>query len=184
MSHRGKIPDVLSVGERLSFAARLLPAFCLLLEHCQHRWGQRVSGSLDKEHMRINHVMFGGKIYKVHPPKQVGSNTVTDIRIRQSYPKGKRKTELKPEDWHTDWITVRCWGQTSEIAQELEENQFITVEGRLRHEEWKNKEGQTQSRVVLVATFIHRVPGTFNDVTSDKAPAGVIPPESTEEVPF
>lgn len=99
----------------------------------------------------------------------LGDKSVTEIRLRQSYPKGRKKSgnqQLKPEDFHTDWATAVCWGLTSDIAQQLEVDDFIIVEGRWHHEEWTDKKsGDKRQRDVIMTTYLHRETRTFGDVT-------------------
>jgi len=119
--------------------------------------------------MRLNHIYFAGKVYRIGQAREVGDKSVTEIRLRQSYPKGRKKSgnqELKPEDFHTDWATAVCWGLTSDIAQQLEVDDFIIVEGRWHHEEWTDKKsGDKRQRDVIMTTYLHREPRTFGDVT-------------------
>lgn len=133
---------------------------------------------------RINHVLFQGKIFRVGEKRQVNGKSVIELRIRQSYPKGKRKQNPAPEDFHTDWMTVKAWGQTADIAEGLEKDDWITVEGRLRHEEWKDKTtGSHREKTVLVASFLHRTPGTFKDVTASQ-PSEEFQPQPVDSDPF
>ena len=131
--------------------------------------------------MRLNHIYFAGKVYRVSDPRDVGEKTVCEIRLRQSYPKGRKrsgKVELKQEDFHVDWATAVCWGQTSDIAQQLNTDDFIIVEGRWHHEEWVDKNTQEKrQRDVIMATYIHREPRSFHDVTPSAATA-------EEDAPF
>lgn len=110
--------------------------------------------------MRLNVVCFSGKVFRVGDPRTVGESTVCEIRLRQSYPKG-RKTEgqkLERDDFHTDWATAVCWGMTAEVAQQLQEDDIVIVEGRWHHEEWVDKKtGDKRQRDVIKAAYIHKV---------------------------
>lgn len=105
---------------------------------------------------RINHAIFQGRVFRVSEPKTFGDKRKCEIRMRQSYPKGK-KPNGDVESFHTDWVSVVCWGMCCDIAQDIAQNDYITVEGRLKHEEWE-KDGKKQSRLVINATYIHREP--------------------------
>ena len=117
---------------------------------------------------RINMVMFQGKIFKVEE-KPVPGKKCAEIKMRQSYPKAPSRKLDNPtaEDFHTDWITVTCWGDTATIALELQANDYVCVQGRLRYEEWQNKEGEKRSKHVIVANYLHRTPGQYKDTVSN-----------------
>lgn len=120
---------------------------------------------------RLNSVIFQGKIFRIGELKKTkAGKPVTTIRMRQSYPKGQ--THSGDPDWHSDWIDVECWNKTAEIAHEsLNPDDYVTVEGRLKYEEWKDREtGKTRSKHVIVASFLHRMPGSYTDAVSNKVP--------------
>jgi single-strand DNA-binding protein len=56
----------------------------------------------------------------------------------------------------TTWFTVECWGNTAERACELiSDGVYVTVEGKLRVEEWTDKDGRSRyTLVVAQADFL------------------------------
>lgn len=106
---------------------------------------------------RINHVIFQGRVFRVSEVKTFGDKRKCEIRVRQSYPK-KKRPDGSVESFHTDWVSAVCWGMCCDIAQEVQQNDYITIEGRLKHEEWESKDGENKSRLVINATYIHREP--------------------------
>ena len=141
---------------------------------------------------RINMVMFQGKIYKVTEKPTKSGDLIVEIRMRQSYPKvkGRKLDNPDKDDFHTDWIDVVCFKDTAKIALELQPNQYICVQGRLRYEEWIDKQtGKKRNKHVIHASYLHRTPGEYKDTVSNTLPSNVedsFPAAETaaDEVPF
>lgn len=122
--------------------------------------------------------MFAGKVQEVTELKEAGGSKVCNVRIYQSYPK-KTDSDGNAEDWHSDWVTVVCWGKTAEIAQSLEKKQEVVVEGRLRYETWESKTGEKRSEVRISASFLHKT------AAAAAAKSEAFPPTpSAASVPF
>lgn len=106
--------------------------------------------------MRLNHVSFAGKVQKVSEIRQTkdGSKVCT-VSLYQSYPKQKSSSG-EVSEWHSDWVDVECWGQTAEVAQNLEKKQEVIVEGRLKYNSWIDKEGNKRNGLKISASFLHK----------------------------
>lgn len=144
---------------------------------------------------RINMVMYQGKIHKIEEKTHEGK-LIVEIRMRQSYPKvaGRKLDNPTQDDFRTEWITAVCYGDTAKLARDtLKPNDWVTVQGRLRHNEWVSKTGEKRSNHTIVASFLHRTPGTFTDATNNtlsaEMSAGFEAPRTNapaveDEVPF
>jgi len=130
--------------------------------------------------MRLNNVVFAGKVQEVTDLKQLGSSQVCNVRVYQAYPK-KLDDQGNAEEWHSDWVTIVCWGKSAEIAQTLEKKQEIVVEGRLRYETWETGAGEKRSELRITASFLHKVGPA---ATTRSAPLPVAQTSSADEPPF
>lgn len=75
--------------------------------------------------------------------------TVADLRLAVSRRYTLQSGEPKEE---TLFINVAVFGRQAEtVLKYMKKGRPILIEGRLRQEEWTNKDGQKQSRVSVVA---------------------------------
>jgi single-strand DNA-binding protein len=67
----------------------------------------------------------------------------------------KRKNATGETDEHTTWFRVTAWGRQAELANEyLAKGRQVYVEGRLRLEEYTDREGQKRFSAEVSATEI------------------------------
>lgn len=65
-----------------------------------------------------------------------------------------RRWKNKQDEWEEEvsFFDVNAWGELADnIAASLSKGSKVIVTGRLEQQSWENKEGQKQSKVVLVA---------------------------------
>jgi single-strand DNA-binding protein len=68
-----------------------------------------------------------------------------------------RRWKNKQDEWEEEvsFFDVNAWGELADnVAQSLTKGSRVIVSGRLEQQSWENKEGQKQSKVVLVADDI------------------------------
>lgn len=68
-----------------------------------------------------------------------------------------RRWKNKQEEWEEEvsFFDVNAWGELADnVASSLAKGSRVIVSGRLEQQSWENKEGQKQSKVVLVADDI------------------------------
>jgi len=68
-----------------------------------------------------------------------------------------RRWKNKQEEWEEEvsFFDVNAWGELADnVAASLTKGSRVIVSGRLEQQSWENKEGQKQSKVVLVADDI------------------------------
>lgn len=68
-----------------------------------------------------------------------------------------RRWKNKQDEWEEEvsFFDVNAWGELADnVAQSLSKGSRVIVSGRLEQQSWENKEGQKQSKVVLVADDI------------------------------
>ncbi|HKX32622.1 MAG TPA: single-stranded DNA-binding protein, partial [Blastocatellia bacterium] len=67
----------------------------------------------------------------------------------------KRKNVAGQNEEHTTWFRVTVWGRSGELANEyLAKGRQVYLEGRLRLEEYTDREGQTRISPEVTATDI------------------------------
>jgi single-strand DNA-binding protein len=68
-----------------------------------------------------------------------------------------RRWKNKQDEWEEEvsFFDVNAWGELADnVAASLSKGSRVIVSGRLEQQSWENKEGQKQSKVVLVADDI------------------------------
>ncbi len=68
-----------------------------------------------------------------------------------------RRWKNKQDEWEEEvsFFDVNAWGELADnVASSLSKGSRVIVSGRLEQQSWENKEGQKQSKVVLVADDI------------------------------
>jgi len=64
----------------------------------------------------------------------------------------KDKNGEKAEE--TSFVDVTCWDKTAEWAGELKKGRPVLVEGRLKQEQWEDKEGNKKSNLGIQAQSV------------------------------
>src|SRR5262245_12242478 len=68
----------------------------------------------------------------------------------------KRKNARGEQEEHTIWFRVTAWGRQAEVAAEyLAKGRQVYVEGRLRLEEYTDREGNPRTSAEVTASDIH-----------------------------
>src|SRR5215475_5649404 len=89
----------------------------------------------------------------------------------------KRKNVTGETEEHTTWFRVTAWGRQAELANEyLAKGRQVYVEGRLRLEEYTDREGQKRYSAEVSATEIqflgHRGDSSGGNAMEEMASAG------------
>lgn len=72
----------------------------------------------------------------------------------------RRRNQNGEEETTTTWFRVTLWGKLAEnLAKYLQRGKQVFVEGRLRLEEWEDRDGKTRYQLSVTATDI-RLLGT------------------------
>lgn len=100
----------------------------------------------------LNVVILTGNLTKDPELKETGSGTsVCELRLASNSSVKKNETwESKP-----NFFQVNVWGGLAEnCAKFLSKGSKIGIKGRLEWQRWETKEGETNSRVVVVAESV------------------------------
>jgi single-strand DNA-binding protein len=104
----------------------------------------------------------------------------------------KRKDKTGEMQDHTTWFRVTLWGRQAETAsQYLTKGRPVYIEGRLRVEEWTDRDGKARHTLEVHATdmqFIGGGRGSEEPHMERAAAAGASPAEATDmaddDIPF
>jgi single-strand DNA-binding protein len=104
----------------------------------------------------------------------------------------KRKDKSGEAQDFTTWFRVTLWGRQAETASQfLTKGRPVYIEGRLRLEEWTDRDGKSRNTLEVHATDMQFIGGTrseesgssFNKAaTTDRAPSE--PELSDDDIPF
>jgi single-strand DNA-binding protein len=103
----------------------------------------------------------------------------------------RRKDKAGEMQDQTTWFRVTLWGRQAETAsQYLQKGRPVYIEGRLRVEEWTDRDGKPRHTLEVHATDMQFLGGARSEEPlAEKAAAGVGPAEqqpdlSDEDIPF
>ena len=136
----------------------------------------------------LNKVFLIGNLTKDPEVRYTPSGSaVSDVRMAVSR---KFKLANGQEKEETCFVTVTVWGRQAEtVGEYLRKGSPVFVEGRLKLDEWE-KDGQTQSRLGVVAERVQFMSSPRRDGEAGDAPSGrrakpapAAEPRAVEEAP-
>jgi len=101
--------------------------------------------------MYYNQTLLAGRIATKPEAKEVGDSHVASFRMAVNAFWRSKDGESKQS---TQFFTVTAWNGLAERVGELGVGDAIFVEGRLRENNWQNKEGENRRSVEVVAQKI------------------------------
>ena len=79
----------------------------------------------------------------------------------------------------TTWFRVKVWGRQAETAaQYLTKGRPVYIEGRLRLEEWTDRDGKTRQSLEVNATDMQFIGGRQDEMASASSPTRTSSPNS------
>lgn len=97
---------------------------------------------------------------------------------------GRRFKDMKSGEWKDDttWVTVDVWRDAAErLKDRLKKGSAVHIEGRLKSEEYEDKQGQKRSVLKVVARRVQ----VLDKRTSSQSSSGAAASNTDlEEVPF
>jgi len=104
----------------------------------------------------------------------------------------RRKDKSGEMQDQTTWFKVTLWGRQAETAsQYLQKGRPVYIEGRLRVEEWTDRDGKPRQTLEVTATDMQFIGSRSDEPPVERAAAAVAgpPPEqqadiSDEDIPF
>jgi single stranded DNA-binding protein len=112
--------------------------------------------------MNLNHFMISGNLTRDPEMRTVGADrAVTAFTIAHNT---RFKTTDGEQREEVSFIDCEAWGRQGEIAaQYLTKGSAIIVEGRLKQDNWTDKEGQKRSKLKLAVDRVHLLPRLVRD---------------------
>ena len=96
----------------------------------------------------------------------------------------RRKDKTGEMQDQTTWFKVTLWGRQAETAsQYLSKGRPVYIEGRLRVEEWTDRDGKPRHTLEVHATDMQFIGGRAEEPLAEKAAAGVGPAEQPQQQP-
>jgi single-strand DNA-binding protein len=135
----------------------------------------------------VNRVILVGNLGRDAELRFTGGGTpVAKFSVATTETFKGRDGERKEE---TEWHRINLWGKSAEtLAQYLTKGKQVYIEGRLRTQKWKDKDGNdrtsvevTADRVTLLSGGPRRDAAERPDTPSEGAPAAM---PGDDEVPF
>lgn len=84
----------------------------------------------------------------------------------------------------TSFIPVKVWGNQAENVDDfLSKGSGVAVSGRLQQQRWENDEGETRSKMVVVADNVRFLNGSDSSGTQETASAATTD-EDDSDIPF
>ena len=107
--------------------------------------------------MNINHTTISGNLTRDPEMRTVGADkSVTSFTIAHN---SRYKSSDGEQREEVSFIDIEAWGRQGEIAaQYLVKGSQAIVEGRIKQDNWTDKEGQKRSKLKLVADKVHLMP--------------------------
>ena len=107
--------------------------------------------------VNVNIVTFAGNLTRDPELRETGSSSVVVGFTLANTRKFKSGNETKEE---TAFLDVEAWGKTGEmVAQYLTKGHPALVEGRLKQEQWQDKDGNRRTKIKIVAERVHFLGG-------------------------
>lgn len=111
--------------------------------------------------------------------RKVGNGSVSNLTIALSEgPPPKEGEERKP----STFVDVEAWDVHPSLVNMLRNNVKkcnVFVQGRLKTDRWKTKDGESRQKLIVVADVLNYQPRKQYNVTQDKAPK-----EQPADAPF
>ncbi len=135
--------------------------------------------------MNINSVTIGGNLTRDPELKHTqGGKSVCNfgIAINRSWHDASGQKQER-----TTYVDCEAWGKTGElVADHLGKGEMIVVEGELKLDQWKDKDGGNRSKLFVNVRQMHFV-GSKREGQNRREPetrGGAGPPINDRDIPF
>lgn len=121
--------------------------------------------------MSINNVVLLGRLGR-DPDLKFFDNGNAVCQFSLALDRGPDKNG---EEQGPTWVPVKIWGKQAQIAGDfLKKGGLVAIAGKLELEEWKTRDGEPRSKLIVVA---------YRFTSCSPRPDGLRPP-TAEELPF
>lgn len=128
----------------------------------------------------LNKVSLIGRVTKKPELQLFESGSVCKVTLITLDYFTDKKTGQKKET--QDWHSIVFWGETAKLAQQnIQENQWIYIEGKLKHRKWTAKDGTFHSSAEIFASEFLILPKNENVAPSNAN--NQVYPETPQQTP-
>ena len=137
--------------------------------------------------MNYNRVMLGGNLTRDIELRAAGSTQVGNFGMAVNR---KYKTQGGEQREETTFVDCEAWGRTAEVmAQYLAKGRPVFVEGRLKLDQWEDKDGGKRSKIKVIIDqfqFVDSGGGQQGGGSPSRGPVGggSQPPLDAGDIPF
>ena len=132
-----------------------------------------------------NKVLIMGNLTRDPELKQTPSNqSVAQIGIAMNRKFKDREGNMREE---TTFVDCEAWGRTAEVmAQYLSKGKPVFVEGRLKLDQWQDKDGNNRSKLKVVIETCQFIDSKGGQSSTPPATAAAAPPSAppADDIPF
>ena len=132
-----------------------------------------------------NKVLIMGNLTRDPELKQTpSSQPVAQIGIAMNRKFKDREGNMREE---TTFVDCEAWGRTAEVmAQYLSKGKPVFVEGRLKLDQWQDKEGNNRSKLKVVIESFQFIDSKGGQSSTPPATAAAAPPSAppADDIPF
>lgn len=117
--------------------------------------------------MNLNHLTVSGNLTRDPELRSVGADkSVTSFTVAHNTKFKTNDGEAKEE---VTFIDCEAWGRQGEIAaQFLTKGSMVIVEGRIKQDNWTDKDGQKRSKLKISVEKVHLMPRGGNKDERDE----------------
>jgi single-strand DNA-binding protein len=117
----------------------------------------------------INTVLIGGHLTRDPQVRPLQNTTVANFALAINRRYKGNDGEMKEE---VTFVEVECWGRTAElVGQYCTKGRALFVEGRLKLDQWQDKDGHNRQRLKVVAESVQFLGSNGREAGAAK-PAG------------
>jgi single-strand DNA-binding protein len=132
-----------------------------------------------------NKVLIMGNLTRDPELKQTpSSQPVAQIGIAMNRKFKDREGNMREE---TTFVDCEAWGRTAEVmAQYLSKGKPVFVEGRLKLDQWQDKDGGNRSKLKVVIESFQFIDSKGGQSSTPPATAAAAPPSAppADDIPF
>jgi len=132
-----------------------------------------------------NKVLIMGNLTRDPELKQTpSSQPVAQIGIAMNRKFKDREGNMREE---TTFVDCEAWGRTAEVmAQYLSKGKPVFVEGRLKLDQWQDKDGNNRSKLKVVIESFQFIDSKGGQSSTPPATAAAAPPSAppADDIPF
>ena len=130
----------------------------------------------------FNRTLSAGHLTRDPESRAVGQSTVCNFGLAMNRKYKGNDGEKKEE---VTFVDIECWGRTAELCvQYLSKGRAVLIEGRLKLDEWEDKDGNRRSKLKIVAEAVQFLDGGGQRGGSQQSSAGQQYGSNDDDAPF